>query len=73
MGDAVRRRELSVGRVLAVLAVGFVAGVQVALYLFDYYDDRVADPVSGLIGVAMLAAGLAFVAFTFRDLRKRQR
>ncbi|HET7232501.1 MAG TPA: hypothetical protein VFJ16_21005 [Longimicrobium sp.] len=61
-----RRQELSAGRVVLIYLAGVVAGVQGGLYLFDVYDDRVADWRSGLIALAFVAAGVAFIALTFR-------
>ena len=61
-----RTRELALGRVLLIYLAGIVAGVQGALYLFDVYDDGVADWRSGAIALAFVAAGLAAIALTFR-------
>ncbi|HSU17030.1 hypothetical protein [Longimicrobium sp.] len=61
-----RRSELTAGRVLAIYLAGIAAGVQGGLYLFDVFDDGVADWRSGLIALAFIAAGLAFIAHTFR-------
>ena len=55
---ATRITNLSIVRVLTVWASGLLAGVQVALYLFDLYDDGVADVRSAWIGIAFVAAGL---------------
>jgi hypothetical protein len=62
-----KTRELSLTRVLLVYAAGVAAGVQGALYLFDTFDDGVADGKSGAIGLVFLALGLAFI---FRSFRK---
>ncbi|MFL5541441.1 MAG: hypothetical protein ACJ8J0_20815 [Longimicrobiaceae bacterium] len=40
--------------------------MQGALYLFDVYDDGVADWRSGAIAVGFVAAGLAAIALSFR-------
>ena len=61
-----RRQELSAGRVLLIYVAGVIAGVQGGLYLFDVYDDGVADWRSGLIALAFVAAGLALIARSFR-------
>lgn len=61
-----RTREISIGRALAIWLLGLIAGIQVALYLFDLYDDGVADWKSGAIGLAFVVAGLLFVIGTFR-------
>ena len=63
------KRELGLGRVLVIYLAGLVAGVQLALYLFDRYDDGVADARSLWIALAMIALGIGFVAWTFRGRR----
>jgi hypothetical protein len=60
------KAEHSLARVLGIHAAGFVAGIQIALYLYDRYDDGVADPKSLWIGLAMFAAGAAFALSRFR-------
>ena len=60
------RRELTLGRVFLIYLAGIVAGVQGGLYLFDVYDDRVADWRSGVIALGFVAAGLAAIILTFR-------
>lgn len=64
-----RRRELSVGRALAIYAAGLATGVQLALYLFDVLDDGVADVRSGLVALVFLALSLALIARWFRTRR----
>lgn len=53
-------------RGLVILALGFVSGMQTALYLYDYYDDGVADVRSLLIGLGMLAVSVWFTIRSFR-------
>ena len=65
-----RRQDLSLGRVLLIYLAGLLAGVQGALYLFDRFDDGVADWRSGLIALAFVALGIGFVAATFRRPRR---
>ena len=64
-----RQATLSAGRTLAIVTVSLLAGVQIALFLFDFYDDGVADPLSLVIGIAilMVAIGLAVMPFVRRD------
>ena len=50
-----RTATIGIGRLLAALVIAFAGGVQLSLYLWDVYDDRVADPWSAAIGVAILA------------------
>lgn len=59
-----RRIGHSLPRVLLVYLAGILAGLQVALYLYDYYDG-VADIRSALIGAAMIAAGAALAVWPF--------
>lgn len=53
-----RTATLGIGRVLLAIVIAFAAGVQLSLYLWDVYDDRVADPLSAAIGVVMLGVAL---------------
>ena len=62
-------QTLSIRRVVAIYAAGLVAGVQGALYLFDLFDDGVADWRSGAIAVAFVGMGVALIARTFRSHR----
>jgi len=59
-------KELSIFRMLIVFLLGLACGVQTALYLFDYYDDGIADIKSALIAGAMIAFSVGFIIFTFR-------
>jgi hypothetical protein len=61
-----RRAHLSFIRVLGIYAAGVLAGIQLALYLFDYYDDGVADLRSAAIAAILLAVGVSFVLWSFR-------
>lgn len=58
---------MSAGSVVAIYALGLAAGIQVALYLFDRFDDGVADARSGIIGLAFVLLGLGAIAFLFRS------
>ena len=60
-------RPTSLWQALAVYAAGLVTGVQVALYLFDLYDDGVADPKSGLIGLTFLLVSLTLIVRRWRS------
>jgi hypothetical protein len=64
------RAELSLARVLAIYVAGAIAGAQIALYLFDLYDDGIADVRSLLIGLVFLALGLIFALRSFRAARR---
>jgi hypothetical protein len=54
------------GRVLLVYLAGLVAGVQLALYLFDRYDDGVADARSLWISLAFITIGIGLITWMFR-------
>ena len=60
-----RTIEASLARVLGVYALGVLGGVQVALYLFDRFDDGVADALSGVIGAGIVAVGLVVALWPF--------
>ena len=64
------RAEHTLIRVLAIYALGVIAGVQTALYLFDFYDDGIADFRSGLIAVLLLFLGLIVVGWSFRKSKR---
>jgi len=55
------RARISLGRTVVVYILGLLAGIQSALYLYDYYDDGVASPLSGVTGGILVVIG-AFVA-----------
>lgn len=61
-----RQQEISVFRALVIFALGLLAGVQTASYLWDTFDDGRAGPFSGVVALAFIALGLGFVAWTFR-------
>jgi hypothetical protein len=61
-----RKAEHTLGRVLAIYIGGLVAGMQIALYLFDLYDEGTADIRSLVIGLLFLAAGVVFAVWRFR-------
>ncbi len=52
-------------RTLVVFVLGLISGAQVALYLYDYYDDGVADPRSLLIGIVMVGFSVGFIVYSF--------
>lgn len=64
---AIRKsKQLTIFRVFGIFLLGLISGIQVALYMYDYYDDGIADYRSLLIGVAMIFLSIAFILYTFR-------
>ncbi len=61
-----RKKLLGAGSVLLVFAIGLVSGVQVALYMFDRFDDGTADWRSLVIGIAFVLFGVALIGWLFR-------
>ena len=61
-----RTATVGIGRTILALILAFAGGVQLSLYLWDIYDDRVADPLSAAIGVAVLIAALVVALRPFR-------
>lgn len=59
-------KHISIGQVLTIFALGLVCGIQAALYLYDLYDDGIADGRSALIAVLLIVLGLGYVLFVFR-------
>ena len=48
-------------RLVVAGIVMLLAGIQIGLWLADYTDDGVHSPLSLVIGLAMLVAGLGIV------------
>jgi len=49
--------------------LGCISGMQIALYMYDYYDDGIADVRSLGIGIVMLLASFGIVLWSFRSPR----
>lgn len=64
-----RKRLLGVGSVLLVFAIGLVSGVQVALYMFDRFDDGTADWRSLALGIGFVLIGVGLICWLFRPLK----
>lgn len=60
-----KSKQMSLSRVLGIFVLGLVSGAQIALYLYDYYDDGIADSNSLLIGIGMIGVSLGFVLYAF--------
>lgn len=56
---------ISAGRLVAAGVIMLLAGLQIGLWLADWFDDRVASPLSLLIGVLILFAGAGVIAMPF--------
>lgn len=52
-------------RLAAAGVVMLLAGIQIGLWLADYFDDGVHSPLSLAIGIAIFAAGAAIIARPF--------
>ena len=67
-----KSRNISLLRVLGIFSLGLVSGIQLALYLFDCYDDGIADARSLLVGICMVLASVGFILFSFAKGETRQ-
>jgi len=63
------RREITLARVLLIYALGLIAGIQGALYLYDTFDDGMSEPLSGVIALVFVAVGLCAIGIAFRGPR----
>lgn len=52
-------------RLVAAGIVMLLAGIQIGLWLADWFDDGVQSPLSLVIGIAMLVVGLGLIAMPF--------
>lgn len=48
-------------RLVAAGIVMLLAGIQIGLWLADYFDDGVYSPLSLMIGIVMLVVGLGIM------------
>ncbi len=69
--NIVKAKKISILRVMIILALGVITGIQIALYLFDYFDDQIADSTSLIIGIAFLILSIGVVLFTFKHERSK--
>jgi len=63
------RKQLSILRAICFVMLGCISGMQIALYMYDYYDDGIADVRSLGIGIVMLLASFGIVLWSFRSPR----
>jgi hypothetical protein len=67
-----RRAEISVGWLSLTVIVFVIGGIQVGLYMADWYDDGVAEPLSLWIGIVILLVAGALATLPFvRSSRSR--
>ena len=57
-----RLMPISARRLVAAGVIMLLAGLQIGLWLADWFDDRVASPLSLLIGVLILFVGAGVIA-----------
>lgn len=60
-------KQITLLRVTGIFLLGLISGIQIALYLYDYYDDGIADYKSLLIGIAMGIFSIGFILISFRE------
>ena len=58
-------RRITPLRLVSAGLVMLLAGIQIGLWLADWFDDGVQSPLSLAIGVAMLVVGLGLIAMPF--------
>lgn len=66
------RAELTLRQVLFFYGWGLVAGAQLALYLYDYFDDGTAEALSGLIGIGLVLSGALIILARYRSHTDRR-
>ena len=54
--------RITPARLVAAGVVMLLAGIQIGLWLADFFDDGVQSPLSLGIGIAMFVVGLALIA-----------
>ena len=60
-------KPITLIRATTILFLGIVCGIQLGLYLFDYYDDGIAEIQSLVTGLMMVLCALGFVVLQFRS------
>ena len=60
-------KPITLVRATTILFLGIVCGMQLGLYIYDYYDDGVADIQSLIAGVVMVLCALGFVILQYRS------
>lgn len=60
-------KELTIPRVFTIYTFGLITGIQIALYMYDFYDDGIADFKSLLIGIVMFVLSIVFILYSFRN------
>lgn len=62
-----RSKKIRLRRVFVIFLFGLISGIQIALYMYDYYDDGIADYKSLLIGILMVILSFGFILYTFKS------
>lgn len=60
-------KPITLVRATTILFLGIVCGIQLGLYMFDYYDDGIAELQTLVIGIVMVLCALGFVVLQFRS------
>ena len=60
-------KPITLVRATTILFLGNDSGMQLGLYMYDYYDDGVADIQSLIFGVVMVLCALGFVILQYRS------
>jgi hypothetical protein len=59
-----KTKSLTLFRTISIYMLGFLCGVQIALYLYDY---GIADLTSLYIGLGMVLFSVGVILFTYRS------
>ena len=63
-------KNITLTRVVLIFLSGLISGIQIALYLFDFYEDGIADIKSLFIGILFIIISFVFILFTFSTGKK---
>ena len=63
--DIRKSKKVTILRASGIFILGLISGIQLALYMYDYYDDGIADYKSLLIGIVMIVLSLGFILYTY--------
>lgn len=60
-------KKITLRRVFGIFFLGLISGIQVALYMYDYYDDGIAELLSLFIGIALVILSIGYILYSFRS------